>query len=284
MKKILISGALFFLILIPNLGLAATSSDKCSAGAVKSNIAALFPTKFCSAGDLMSGVIKTLLALISMVAVVVIILGGYKYVTSNGNTESAGAARKAITNAVIGLVVAVLAYTVVSVVNNTLISTSPATSNSGGSDGGMGSGGTGSDRAAQQRAINHLISATNALSTEPSPAQRFVKFDVTVKADPNDIATLCPDHAETAKVFSTIGVPLGEGADQVNIDYSSDQYGLNPNEAIPVTMHFTTESHPINKPITQGGKLNISVEIDLDTGCQVIYDFSKPAAGIDSGI
>lgn len=280
MKKIFLSLALFF-VLVPSVGLAATvKTDTCSAGVVKSSVAALFPTKFCSAGDLITIVVKTLLAFISMIAVVVIILGGYKYVTSSGNAENAGAARKQITYAITGLVVAVLAYTVVAVVSNTVgSSTSNTTTGST-----AGTGGNGSSAAAQTAARNHLIAATTVLSTDPTPSQNYVKFDVTVKANPADIAAICPDHAETAKVTSTIGVPLGEGDQQVTRDYTSDQYGLNPNEALPVAMHFTTESNPIDKPVTIGGKLKISVEIDLDTGCQVIYDFQKDADGIDSGI
>lgn len=73
-----------------------------------------------SIGDCVSRVIKVLLTLGGIIAVVFIIIGGYQYMTSAGNEESAGKGKKTLLYAVIGLAVILLAYTIVTVVFNSL--------------------------------------------------------------------------------------------------------------------------------------------------------------------
>ena len=58
-------------------------------------------------------VTNTLLFIIGAVAVVMIVLGGLKYVTSNGDSNSVQSAKNTILYSVIGLVVAVAAYAIV---------------------------------------------------------------------------------------------------------------------------------------------------------------------------
>jgi hypothetical protein len=59
-------------------------------------------------------------ALIGIVAVLMIIIGGYQMVTSAGNEEGYKKAKQTITYAIIGLVIAVLSYSVAAIVENTL--------------------------------------------------------------------------------------------------------------------------------------------------------------------
>lgn len=69
-----------------------------------------------SATNLAETLINTLLYLIGIVAVIVIILGGFRYVTSNGDQGQITAAKNIILYAVIGLIVAILAYVIVNFV------------------------------------------------------------------------------------------------------------------------------------------------------------------------
>jgi len=63
-----------------------------------------------------------LIALIaSVAAVIMIIAGGFGYVTSGGNTEATAKARQRITSAVIGLVIVSLAWAIVNFVINHVI-------------------------------------------------------------------------------------------------------------------------------------------------------------------
>ena len=55
-----------------------------------------------------------------MVAVVMLVIGGYWYMAAGGNEEMSEKGRKTILNFVMGLVIIILAYTIVSVIASTL--------------------------------------------------------------------------------------------------------------------------------------------------------------------
>ena len=61
-------------------------------------------------------VTNVLLFLLGAIAVIMIIIGGILYVTSNGDTSATKAAKDTILYAVIGLIVAILAYAIVNFV------------------------------------------------------------------------------------------------------------------------------------------------------------------------
>jgi hypothetical protein len=77
----------------------------------------------CNLTELIILVIKLLLGLSGVVAVLFVILGGYWYMASGGNEEQAEKGKKTITNFVLGFVIIILAYTIVTIVTNTLINT-----------------------------------------------------------------------------------------------------------------------------------------------------------------
>lgn len=56
---------------------------------------------------------NTMLLIIGVVAVIMLIVGGFRYVLSGGNEKSVGAAKDTILFAVIGIVVALLSYAIV---------------------------------------------------------------------------------------------------------------------------------------------------------------------------
>ena|SRR3989344_3537542 len=66
-------------------------------------------------------VINVLLAVAGLVAVIFLIVGGFRYVTAGGNEEAAESGKKTITNAIIGIVIIVLAFVIVRVVSNALL-------------------------------------------------------------------------------------------------------------------------------------------------------------------
>jgi hypothetical protein len=66
-------------------------------------------------------VVEILLRLGAIVAVGFVIYGGFLYITSQGEPDKAAAAQKTILNAVIGLVVAILATGIVSFIGGQLI-------------------------------------------------------------------------------------------------------------------------------------------------------------------
>jgi hypothetical protein len=71
--------------------------------------------------ELIAQIINIMLYFAGIIAVVFIIIGGYRYMTSAGSTEGAGAGKKTLINAIIGLVIVILAYVIVRVVTNFLM-------------------------------------------------------------------------------------------------------------------------------------------------------------------
>ncbi len=109
------------LLVFPSLALAVTDAERCKA--FKDKFKGIFdtmPAQYCSASSLLMWVLQFALVMSGTVAVLFIILGGFWYLTSAGNDEQAEKGQKTLTNAVIGLVVIVLAATIVRIVANTL--------------------------------------------------------------------------------------------------------------------------------------------------------------------
>ena len=65
-------------------------------------------------------IVNLLSAVVGIVAVIMIIVGGFRYITSGGNDTSVTAAKNTILFAIIGIVVAFLAYAIVNFVTNAL--------------------------------------------------------------------------------------------------------------------------------------------------------------------
>lgn len=61
-------------------------------------------------------IVNILLFVLGAIAVIMIVLGGIKFTTSNGNAEQIKSAKNTILYSVIGLVVAILAYAIVNFV------------------------------------------------------------------------------------------------------------------------------------------------------------------------
>jgi heme/copper-type cytochrome/quinol oxidase subunit 2 len=66
-------------------------------------------------------IINILLAIAGLVAVLFLIIGGFRYITAAGNEEASGSAKKIITNAIIGIVVIILSFVIVRVISNAIL-------------------------------------------------------------------------------------------------------------------------------------------------------------------
>jgi hypothetical protein len=69
--------------------------------------------KLFGAGSLWNNILETFTFIIGGISVLVIIVGGIRYITSGGDQAGITAAKNTILYAVIGLVVAMLAYSIV---------------------------------------------------------------------------------------------------------------------------------------------------------------------------
>ncbi|KKQ95002.1 MAG: hypothetical protein UT66_C0015G0012 [candidate division CPR2 bacterium GW2011_GWC1_39_9] len=68
--------------------------------------------------DFLQFIVKTMLSIAAIIAVIFLIIGGVRYVVSAGNTDSVEGAKNTILYAVIGLIVIMLAWFIVTAVAN----------------------------------------------------------------------------------------------------------------------------------------------------------------------
>ncbi|MBT6691713.1 hypothetical protein HOB10_05290 [Candidatus Parcubacteria bacterium] len=74
--------------------------------------------------DVIASIVRGLLAVLGTLFVVLIILGGFKWMTSQGNADRIKEAKESIKNATIGLVIVVTSYAIVRFVFDSLLKAS----------------------------------------------------------------------------------------------------------------------------------------------------------------
>lgn len=77
------------------------------------------PTEI-SFGALLIAVINWFLGLVGLLAVLMLIYGGFRYLTSGGNEESTTKAKNTIIYAIIGIVIVILSYAIVFTITDAL--------------------------------------------------------------------------------------------------------------------------------------------------------------------
>lgn len=71
-------------------------------------------------GVLLTRIINYFLGLVGLIAVLMLVIGGIRYITSGGNEQTIEKAKQTILYAIIGIVIVVLAYAIVFTITNTL--------------------------------------------------------------------------------------------------------------------------------------------------------------------
>ncbi|USN53418.1 MAG: hypothetical protein H6760_04665 [Candidatus Nomurabacteria bacterium] len=69
--------------------------------------------------DTVINIIQWVLGIVALIAVVMIIIGGFQWMTAGGNDEKVEKAKKIISSAVVGLIIVLLAWAIVVFVANT---------------------------------------------------------------------------------------------------------------------------------------------------------------------
>lgn len=72
------------------------------------------------AGGFISTIVNTILFLAGSIAVIVLVFGGFRYVTSTGDASRIKQAKETIMYAIVGIIVAILAYAIVAFTVNRL--------------------------------------------------------------------------------------------------------------------------------------------------------------------
>lgn len=112
---VLVVGAL----VLPYVGQAASTNSFLNAGDCK-------PEWGISCVDtapslIIADIITILLGLAGLIAVLFVIIGGFQYVMSGANEELAEKGKKTLTNAVIGVIIIVLAFVIVRVIAKVIV-------------------------------------------------------------------------------------------------------------------------------------------------------------------
>ncbi|MEK7680725.1 MAG: hypothetical protein AAB348_01595 [Patescibacteria group bacterium] len=121
MKKLVATFAMA-LILLPNLAMAAAGDigtavdplgvDKAGGGTGLGNK---------DIRETVASIIKVALSLLGIVAVVIVLIGGFKWMTAGGNDEQVGEAKKWLYSGIIGLLIILSAYALTKFVIENLI-------------------------------------------------------------------------------------------------------------------------------------------------------------------
>ncbi len=71
--------------------------------------------------DIAASVIRIILGFLGIIAVIIILLGGFKWMTAGGNEDKVGEAKKLITAGIIGLVIILAAFGIATFVLSSLM-------------------------------------------------------------------------------------------------------------------------------------------------------------------
>lgn len=111
MKKVLKNISILGVTLLPNAALAAGL-------ATPKNVSGL---SGASLDVTIMNIITAVLGLVGIIALGVILYGGFRWMTAAGNEDAVGEAKKIITAGVIGLIIVIVGWAVVSFVINTVV-------------------------------------------------------------------------------------------------------------------------------------------------------------------
>lgn len=109
--------SVFMVLLLVVMPLAAAAQFRVPGGSGSPNPVGGVDT----ASQIIIRIIEILLAIAGLVAVIFLIVGGFRYITAGGNEEASESAKKTITNAIIGIVIIILAFVIVRVISNALL-------------------------------------------------------------------------------------------------------------------------------------------------------------------
>lgn len=145
--------------------------------------------------EVIAGIIKIFLSLLGIIALVIMLYGGFLYMTAGGDVEKVTRAKKLIAQAVIGLIIILSAYGITSFVLRQLeVATGIGTTGGGGPGGGGGAGGLPPDAfvvkgIAPQGKIN-IRNVVVRITFSRNVDQASVQQNVTIKkqADLSDVA------------------------------------------------------------------------------------------------
>lgn len=268
MKKLF--SILFFISIAAMPMLASAQIDPQCPGTEQSLglLAPLFHTKICSLNELALYTVNLLLSVIAVISVLFVVIGGFRYVTSNGNEEAASKGRQTITNAVIGLVIAMLSYTIIRVSVNTFSnsfnpsasSTNPGQPNPPAAP----AGGSGSPQAAYSNLVSGILLTAKADGA----------LIVNASGSAKDIEATCPNFIGARVKGSALVTHSVLGINNTSLfDVKPevvDDMALNGDNFSAVLNWAASFSEPLIRSGETDSNVVVHLEYDPGAGCSVI--------------
>lgn len=123
MKKLLVSIALFFILFIPGLTVRYVTAADAYFGLEKTTAVSDRTKVLEKNKDLQASVGKLIgyaLSFVGTIFFILVIYGGFKWMTASGNPKTVSSAQEMIVQAIIGLIVIFSAYILTSYIGNTI--------------------------------------------------------------------------------------------------------------------------------------------------------------------
>jgi len=212
----------------------------------------------CDFYDYIVNIYRLGLATVGISAMLMIMIGGYMYATSAGNNAAMEKAKGVITDAIIGLILALMSWLLLYIINPDLVSINKITTSSDcntGSGGGRGGGGTGE--------VNRNKAVVACNSSGCSDIEGAVQ---------NNSPGVDP------KILKAIMV----GGERCNPDYSSDGKGsCGYSQAKPEIRQWCGITDPSFCSKVQNGDPD-AIQQDVDCSAKLIKDNSGRCGGLDN--
>ncbi len=120
MLSVVTAGALLFPVVVPGVAVAQNTQDKINSGIacgadikVADNCVVQDPNAESKVESILKLIINLFSVIVGVIAVIMIIVGGVKYITSGGASDKVTGAKNTILFAIVGLVVVALAQIIV---------------------------------------------------------------------------------------------------------------------------------------------------------------------------
>ncbi len=107
--------ALFSIVALPQVAMADPTQTS-PAGQIQSGVNSTGGAGATPLGTQLKNIVNVLLYILGAIAVIMIVVGGIRYVTSGGDSGAVSGAKNTILYSVVGLIVAILAYAIVNFV------------------------------------------------------------------------------------------------------------------------------------------------------------------------
>jgi len=122
MKKFLKSAGILAIISLPRIAAAQINLEDPNQFPAADTLGL---RRYDTAGAIATPIFNAVLGLVGVISLAIMIYGGYRWMTSAGNEETIGEAKRTLTAGAIGLTIIIIAYSVVYFIVNSLVDQTP---------------------------------------------------------------------------------------------------------------------------------------------------------------